>query len=152
MLKLAPMFIMSSMVAFAGAAFAADTTGSPTVTPNTTNPQGLSYSDKSNTSTGTNAVMNEKDKATATMEDDKKAARKSMKKAKTHNNTTKNMDSTVQSDTSMGTTMTAPSTPMGTSSMGTTSSLPAPTVARDPGTSSGTNAAAVNSTGGKSGQ
>lgn len=64
MRKLAPMFVMTSIVALAGGtAFANmnDTgtpdnkTGSPTVSKNTQNPQGLSYSDKSNTAKGTNA-------------------------------------------------------------------------------------------------
>jgi hypothetical protein len=74
MRKLVPI-VLSSLVAMAGTAFAADTTGSPTATANTDNPSGQSYSDKSNTSPGTNAIMDEKSKATA----EKKAAKKQRK-------------------------------------------------------------------------
>ena len=68
MRKLAPSILFASITALMGTtAFAAagDTalpntdkvTGSPTVDDNTANPQGMSYSDKSNTSPGTNARM-----------------------------------------------------------------------------------------------
>ena len=56
-MRLAPLFISATLALAVGNAIAADTTGSPTVSPNTTNPQGMSYSDKSSTSPGTNAKM-----------------------------------------------------------------------------------------------
>lgn len=71
MRKLAPMFIVASLVAFGGNALATTTTtavdktkttdkmGAPTVSANTNDPN-LSYSDKSNTSPGTNAKMGDK--------------------------------------------------------------------------------------------
>lgn len=66
MRKLAPAFIVSSLMAFAaGNVFAATSTdtsttasdkmGAPTVSNNTKDSQRLSYGDKSNTATGTNA-------------------------------------------------------------------------------------------------
>lgn len=66
MRKLAPSILFASITALMGTtAFAATgdsaspsadkVTGSPTVEDNTANPQGMSYSDKSNTSPGTNA-------------------------------------------------------------------------------------------------
>ena len=66
MRNLAPRILFASITALMGAtAFAATgeipspstdkVTGSPTVDDNTANPQGMSYSDKSNTSPGTNA-------------------------------------------------------------------------------------------------
>ena len=113
MRKLAPMFVMTSLVALVGGnAVAAmndkttTTTGttmtSPTVSPNTNNPQNLSYSDKSNTSPGTNAVMDDKSKPMAaadTTDDDKNLQRtkKKMKKAKIAAHT----DATVKSDAAM---------------------------------------------------
>ena len=71
MRKLAPLFVMTSIVALAGGnalattmaadkAATTDKQGAPTVSPNTSNPQNLSYSDKSNTSPGTNAKMDDK--------------------------------------------------------------------------------------------
>lgn len=73
MRKLAPMFIMASIVAFAGGNALATTTttavdktkttdklGTPTVSANTNDSQNLSYSDKSNTSPGTNAKIGDK--------------------------------------------------------------------------------------------
>lgn len=65
MRKLAPAVLMTSMLALAGSAFAnsADKvktdniTGSPTVSANKATATDLSYSDKSNTSPGTNAKM-----------------------------------------------------------------------------------------------
>jgi hypothetical protein len=68
MRNFAPSILFASITALmGGSAFAAtddiatsdtDTaTGSPTVDTNTTDPQGMSYSDKSNTSPGTNARM-----------------------------------------------------------------------------------------------
>lgn len=85
MRNLAPSILFASLTALVGStAFATPdssstdkVTGSPTVEANTTDPQGTSYSDKSNTSPGTNAhmdgttserssvVMNEHDKAKA---------------------------------------------------------------------------------------
>lgn len=72
MRKLAPMFALTLISALVGgtavaamgdAAYTAPTAtegASPTVEANTKNPQGLSYSDKSNTSSGTNAKMDDK--------------------------------------------------------------------------------------------
>jgi hypothetical protein len=67
MRKLAPVLITSIAALFGGTALAATgatnsaspdkVTGSPSVEPNTSNPQGLSYSDKNNMSPGTNAQM-----------------------------------------------------------------------------------------------
>lgn len=155
MRKLAPMIVLTSLFAFSGATFAASTTdkvGNPTVTPNTTNPQGLSYSDKSNTSTGTNAAMDDKTKATAAMEEDKKMDKKKMKKAKAD----AKIDTNVQSGMTMGSTSThsGAATHSGTMNSGTsTTGSGAAPVAPAPGTTTGgTNAAAVNSTTGKSGQ
>ena len=94
MRKLAPMFVMTSIVALVGGNAAANmndktttttsaTTGtaSPTVSPNTGNPNSLSYSDKSNTSPGTNAVMDDKMKPMASTDEDK-ALSKTKKKTK----------------------------------------------------------------------
>ena len=96
MRKLAPMFVMTSIVALAGGAALANTSdtttstdkmGSPTVEKNTQNPQGLSYSDKSNMSPGTNAKI---DSSTSVATDDTVtgAAKKKPKKAKIASNTT----------------------------------------------------------------
>ncbi len=99
MRKLAPMFVMTSIVALAGGnAFAnmdktttttSATTGSaasPTVSPNTNNPQGQSYSDKGSSEPGTNAIMDDKSKPSmaSTTDDDKnlKKTKKTVKKAK----------------------------------------------------------------------
>ena len=71
MRKLAPMFIMTSLIALAGGNALAgmndattttttDKMGAPTVSSNTKDSQRLSYSDKSNTSPGTNAKMGDK--------------------------------------------------------------------------------------------
>jgi len=68
MRKLAPSILFASITALMGTtAFAATgdstspstdkVTGSPTVDDNSANPQGMSYSDRSNTSPGTNAHM-----------------------------------------------------------------------------------------------
>lgn len=75
MRKLIPVFIITSIVAFAGgnavAAMGDSTTstdratGSPTVDANTNDSQGLSYGDKSNISPGTNAKMNHNPAGTA---------------------------------------------------------------------------------------
>lgn len=74
MRKLAPAILMTSMLALAGGAYAnTDSgktdkiTGSPTVDANKPGDQNLSYSDKSNTSPGTNAKLdkNKKKKAKA---------------------------------------------------------------------------------------
>jgi hypothetical protein len=78
MRKLAPMIAMTSIVALAGAAYATtndtgtstDKMGSPTVSKNTTNPQGMSYSDKDTMSPGTNAKMDGKAKANAPVKAD----------------------------------------------------------------------------------
>jgi hypothetical protein len=71
MRKIAPLFITTSILAFAAGNVMAgsttvstdDKTGSPTVD-NNTNAQPLSYSDKSNTAKGTNARMNGKSTVT----------------------------------------------------------------------------------------
>ena len=124
MRKLAPVFI-STVVAFAAGnvlandSMATDKTGSPTVSANKTGASNLSYSDKSNTSPGTNAKMDksgapadksttaEASKATTTQvagahdEDnkdldkqasDKPLKTKKVKKSKVAHNTTKNVD------------------------------------------------------------
>ena len=74
MRKLAPMFITTAVVAFAtGTAFAntndtgmtTDKMGSPTVSKNDKNPQGNSYSDKSNIAKGTNAKIDDPAKQSA---------------------------------------------------------------------------------------
>ena len=68
MRKLAPMFVLTTLAALIGSTAGAatgttmsmsntDKNGSPTVDANTTATQNLSYSDKSNTSPGTNAKM-----------------------------------------------------------------------------------------------
>ena len=99
MRKLAPMFVMTSIVALvSGNALATmgdkattpsttdSSMASPTVKANTNTTQNLSYSDKSNTSPGTNAVMDDKSKPmmAATTDDDKNLAKtkKRVKKAK----------------------------------------------------------------------
>lgn len=134
MRKLVPLFVLTSMVALSGGAIAANSmttgttdavTGSPTVTPNTSNPQGLSYSDKSNTSTGTNAAMDDKTKSMSTMDNDKKVAKKRVKKVVTARRT----DAPASAYSSSG-----------------TNSLKTPTPA------GGTNASTDNSTTGKTGQ
>ena len=71
MRKLAPMFVFTTIAALVGGTAlaatgtttsmsATDKSGAPTVDANTSNPQGMSYSDKSNTSPGTNARMDGK--------------------------------------------------------------------------------------------
>jgi hypothetical protein len=74
MRKLAPAVLMTSMLAFAGGAFANSSdkvstaenpTGSPTVSGNKSTGEPLSYSDKSNTSTGTNAKLDKTHKKSA---------------------------------------------------------------------------------------
>ncbi len=76
MRKLAPMVLISSIAALVcGTTFATTgatnstspdkATGSPSVEANVSNPQGLSYGDKSNTSPGTNARMDDKSAVTA---------------------------------------------------------------------------------------
>jgi hypothetical protein len=67
MRKLAPTILFASIALAAGSALANTgttsstdkVTGSPTVDTNTNNPQGTSYSDKSNTAPGTNARMDD---------------------------------------------------------------------------------------------
>ncbi|MGZ5040223.1 MAG: hypothetical protein ACXWG1_04940 [Usitatibacter sp.] len=75
MRKLAPMFVMTSIVALAGGTAFANTndtgtpdnkTGSPTVSKNTRNPQALSYADKENAAKGTNARMDTPSSAAGT--------------------------------------------------------------------------------------
>lgn len=82
MRKLIPTLALATTVAMAGAAFAADTdrNGNPTVSPNTPNAAGTSYSDKSQTAKGTNAIADEKAQAAAEAKHDKKHATKKMKK------------------------------------------------------------------------
>jgi hypothetical protein len=111
MRKLAPAFIMTSVLALAGgtalANTTASTTASPTVDPNTNNPQGQSYSDKSGTSPGTNATMDDKAKPTlgSTTDDDKNLHRtmKKTTKKKVAMRSDKMMKSepTVKSDTAV---------------------------------------------------
>jgi hypothetical protein len=69
MRKLAPTILFASITALAGGTALANTavtssttdkvTGSPTVDVNTNNPQGMSYTDKSTTSPGTNARIDD---------------------------------------------------------------------------------------------
>jgi hypothetical protein len=81
MRKLAPAVLMTSMLALAGTAFANspdkvktdNVTGSPTVDSNKSTNQPLSYSDKSNTSPGTNAKMDKPDRKKAKAKADAKA-------------------------------------------------------------------------------
>jgi hypothetical protein len=111
MRKLAPAFIMTSVLALAGGSALANTTSkaaSPTVAPNTQNPQGMSYSDKGSTEPGTNAIMDDKSKpaVAATTDDDKnlKQTKKTKKKlAMRTDKTTKSSEPTVKSDTSVST-------------------------------------------------
>ena len=101
MRKLAPLFVSATLALIAGSAAAATSmsntdkaTGSPTVDSNTNNTQGMSYSDKSNTSPGTNAKMgskaeagvNEMPKQTAGMavDEDRKAMKARAKAEKMH--------------------------------------------------------------------
>lgn len=131
MRKLAPMILISS-IAFAGAAFAHDTAtdknGQPTVSANTPNPQGTSYSDKSSIAKGTNAPMTDADKAKAEADHDKMKAKK------------KHM---ARKDKSM---------PADTTTMGTTSTAPAPAQTSEGVTAGSTGAIRDNSTTGKTGQ
>lgn len=86
MKKLATILAATTFAA-AGAAFAADNTGSPTVPKNSLNNNEQSYSDKSNTAKGTNAPMNDK----AAAENEAAGAKKHKKakaKAKAHDDTT----------------------------------------------------------------
>lgn len=81
MRKIAPLFITTSILAFAAGNVMAgsttastdDKTGSPTVD-NNTNAQPLSYNDKSNTAKGTNARMNDKSTVTTDTSVNGKAA------------------------------------------------------------------------------
>jgi hypothetical protein len=107
MRNLAPAFIMTSVLALAGgSALANSTSASPTVDKNTGNTQNQSYSDKSNTSPGTNANMDDQSKGVvaSTTDDDKNLQRtKKATKKKVAMNKTKSSDSTVKSDTSVST-------------------------------------------------
>ncbi|MGZ5035831.1 MAG: hypothetical protein ACXWGT_03380 [Usitatibacter sp.] len=92
MRKLAPLFALTTIAAFMAGPAAAmgdtskssdaarttdNVTGSPTVDANTANPQGTSYSDKSNASSGTNSRMGDSARmktpyaGTGVMDDDK---------------------------------------------------------------------------------
>jgi hypothetical protein len=110
MIKLASVVVASSL-ALAGAALAnSDKTSSPSVSPNTDNPQGTSYNDKSNTAKGTNAIMDDTAKAKAEVRHDSQKATK--KKLKT--DTSMKSDTTIKSDTSLPADTTAnPTTTMG---------------------------------------
>ena len=120
MRKLAPAFIMTSVLAVAGStAFAAtnSTMASPTVSPNTNNPQNESYSDKSGTSPGTNATMDDKSRPTmgSTTDDDKNLQRTmkktTKKKVAMHSDRMMKSEPAVKSETSVSTTAPA-STPI----------------------------------------
>jgi hypothetical protein len=131
MRKLAPAFLMTSMIAFAGGALANTTadktdkvTGSPTVSTNQATGQDLSYSDKSNTSSGTNAKLDTKNKK---------------KKAKGNMAT----DGTMKSDTSASTDTT------GSTSITPSTASPSSTPSAATG---GTTASRTNSTTGQSPQ
>ncbi len=96
MRKLAPMFVMTSIVALVGGNAVAnmnekttatpsattDASASPTVPANTANLNNQSYSDKGSSEPGTNAIMDDKSKpSVAATTDDDKALRKTRKKA-----------------------------------------------------------------------
>ena len=161
MRKLAPIFISSIVALAAGNVYAnsaaknatgTDATGSPTVSANTQNPDKTSFGDKSNTSPGTNAKMNDKavsgqsssvsdpnwaanedkkehaDQAvTDTSKPVKKAKKQKVAKAKKHDDTT-----LMKRDDTMANTQ------------------PAPTVDASSPPIAATNGAAANSTTGKS--
>src|SRR5206468_1071018 len=114
MIKLASMVVASSL-ALAGAAFANDTARSPSVSPNTDNPQGTSYNDKSNTAKGTNAIADDTAKAKAEARHD---AKKSTKVKKAKHDTMVDHSTTMKSDTSLpaDTTMKSDTSVSGTAS------------------------------------
>ena len=128
MIKIASM-VLASTFALAGSAFAADNTGSPTVSKNATNSPDLSYSDKSPIAKGTNAPMNDDAKAAAESQAPKKASKHAKVKAKAPTAT----DTTARPDTTMGS--------EGTLNTGTPPTAPA----------SGATSSSVNDTTGKSG-
>ncbi len=88
MRKLAPMFVFTTIAALVGGTALAATTGmttsmsatdksgAPTVDANTNSTQGMSYSDKSSTSSGTNARMDGKASSMATNQTDERATAK----------------------------------------------------------------------------
>jgi hypothetical protein len=124
MRKLAPMLIATT-VAFAGAAFAVDTdkaTGSPTVSPNTANPQGQSYTDKSNTAAGSNAPMDDQSKALADSQHDKKVMKKKAKKVKHDTTLDDRAVITAPADSSIAAAPAAPSAPVAGSKAATDNS------------------------------
>ncbi|HXF80274.1 MAG TPA: hypothetical protein VN598_15510 [Usitatibacter sp.] len=90
MRKLAPTILFASITALAAGTALANTgipstdkvTGSPTVDANTNNPQGTSYSDKSNTSPGTNARMDDTARTGVEMDDHTKATTAKSRKHK----------------------------------------------------------------------
>ena len=102
MIKIASM-VLASTFALAGSAFAADNTGSPTVSKNATNSPDLSYSDKSNAATGTNAPMNDDAKAAAEVQAPKKMHKPMKAKSSTTTSTTTPRDTTMGSEGSLGT-------------------------------------------------
>ncbi len=118
MRKLAPMFVMTSIVALAAGNALANNTkstsynstvSSPTVDNNTRSPQGLSYSDKSNTSPGTNAIMDGKSKPMTTAQDQalqktKKKTHKAKAKLASRSGTTDHKDTSMAANPPVNTT------------------------------------------------
>ena len=160
MRKLAPLFVMTSIVALAGNALATpmadktattDKLGAPTVSANTSNPQNLSYSDKSGTSPGTNAKMDDKpmgamgDKPMGTMSDKSSNLGGSYATDETNNDGKSTMAKKKAKKTKMA------STTKRMDVDGTMSTTPTANPASANPPISTTNGAAVNSTTGRSG-
>jgi hypothetical protein len=162
MRKLAPIFISSIVALAAGNAFAntaaknsagMDSTGSPTVSANTPNQANTSFGDRSQTSPGTNAKMNDKAVTgqSSSVSDPNWAANED-KKEHSEQTATEPTDKSVKKTTKHHKVAKAKKHDTTTSSMrdDTTANQPAPTVdASNPPTSK-TNGAAANSTTGKS--
>lgn len=166
MRKLAPVFVMTSIVALVGGNALATmsdkttttstVTGSPTVSANTKSPQDLSYSDKSNTSPGTNAVMEGKSKdamltpktsTMATMDDEKQMmkAKKKVKKAKVAANSDTTLPGSMPTAAPVGKTSTKATS--GAAANSTTGTSPG----SDGGSSAGAGSAGSSGSSGSSG-
>jgi hypothetical protein len=110
MRKLAPAFIMTSLLAVGGNALANSTTASPTVSPNTQQTNNQSYSDKSSTSPGTNSTMDDKSKpAMASTTDDDTNLSKTKKKTAKKKLASAHTEPTVKSDPTINSAVSAPS-------------------------------------------
>ena len=121
MIKIASM-VLASTFALAGTAFAADNTGSPTVSKNATSSPDLSYSDKSPIAKGSNAPMNDDAKAAADSQAPKKMHKHAKAKASTTTGTTARPDTTMGSEGTLdtGTPPTAPASGATSSSVNDT--------------------------------